>query len=73
MRIPGGLIFMWGVVPSFRVAILVAASQKTRFHHSENGKGTFCATKLISSSVAFFTIPRATRVSDMASFQKTMP
>jgi hypothetical protein len=28
MRIPGGLLFMWGVFPSFRFRILVAASQK---------------------------------------------
>jgi hypothetical protein len=28
MRIPGGLLFMWGVFPSFRFHISVAASQK---------------------------------------------
>jgi hypothetical protein len=28
MRIPGGLLFMWGVFPSFRFRVLVAASQK---------------------------------------------
>jgi hypothetical protein len=28
MRIPGGLVFMWGVFPSFRFRVLVAASQK---------------------------------------------
>jgi hypothetical protein len=26
--IPGGLLFMWGVFPSFRIRVLVAASQK---------------------------------------------
>jgi hypothetical protein len=26
--IPGGLLFMWGVVPSFRFRVSVAASQK---------------------------------------------
>jgi hypothetical protein len=29
MRIPGGLLFMWGVFSSFRFRVLVAASQKT--------------------------------------------
>jgi hypothetical protein len=28
MRIPSGLLFMWGVFPSFRFHVLVAASQK---------------------------------------------
>jgi hypothetical protein len=28
MCIPGGLLFMWGVVPSFPFAVSVAASQK---------------------------------------------
>jgi hypothetical protein len=28
MRIPGGLLFMWGVFPSFRFRVSVAASQK---------------------------------------------
>jgi hypothetical protein len=28
MRIPAGVLFMWGVVPSFRLAVFVAASQK---------------------------------------------
>jgi hypothetical protein len=28
MRIPGGLLFMWGVFSSFRFRVLVAASQK---------------------------------------------
>jgi hypothetical protein len=41
MRIPGGLLCMWGVVPSFRFCISVAASQKTRFLHSKNGKKHF--------------------------------
>jgi hypothetical protein len=31
MCIPGGLLFMWGVVPSFSFAVLVAASQKPDF------------------------------------------
>jgi hypothetical protein len=29
MCIPGGLLFMWGLVPSFPFAVSVAASQKT--------------------------------------------
>jgi hypothetical protein len=28
MRIPGGLLFMWGVFPSFRFPVSLAASQK---------------------------------------------
>jgi hypothetical protein len=28
MRISGGLLFMWGVFPSFRFRVLVATSQK---------------------------------------------
>jgi hypothetical protein len=28
MRILGGLLFMWGVFPSFQFGVLVAASQK---------------------------------------------
>jgi hypothetical protein len=28
MRIPGGLLFMWGVFPSFRFHVSIAASQK---------------------------------------------
>jgi hypothetical protein len=68
MHIPGGLLFMWGVFPSFRFRVLVAASQKTRFRYSENGKSTFRGTKQKSASMAFLAIPRATRMSDMASF-----
>jgi hypothetical protein len=45
MCIPGGLLFMWGLVPSFEFVVLVAASQQTRFCHSKNGKQTFCGTK----------------------------
>jgi hypothetical protein len=45
MRIPGGLLFMWDVFPSFQFHVLVAASQKTRFQYSENGKSTFRGTK----------------------------
>jgi hypothetical protein len=73
MHILDGLLFMWGVVTSFRFAVLVAASQKNGFRHSENGKSTFRGTKQKSASVAFLAIPRATRVSDMASFQQTKP
>jgi hypothetical protein len=68
MHIPGGLLFMWGVFPSFRFRVLVAASQKTRFWYSENGKGTFCGTKRKSASVAFLAIPRAMCMSDIALF-----
>jgi hypothetical protein len=28
MRIPGGLLFMWGVVPTFQFRFSVASSQK---------------------------------------------
>jgi hypothetical protein len=31
MHIPGGLLFMWNVVPNFPFAILIAASQKSDF------------------------------------------
>jgi hypothetical protein len=46
---------------------------KTRFWHSVNGKHTFRRTKQKSAFVTFLTIPRATCVSDMASFWQTMP
>jgi hypothetical protein len=45
MHILDGLLFMWGVFPSFQIGVLVAASQKTRFWHSENGKSTFHGMK----------------------------
>jgi hypothetical protein len=48
-------------------------TKKTQFWYSENGKSTFHSTKRKSASVAFLAIPRATRVSDMASFWQTMP
>jgi hypothetical protein len=72
MCIPGGLLFMWGVVSSFSFVISVAALQKTQFWRFKNGKHTFRGTKK-STSVAFLTTLRATRVSDMASFQQIMP
>jgi hypothetical protein len=72
IRIPGGLVFLWGVFPSFWFRVSMAASQKTRFRHSENGKSTFHRTKRKSASVAFLAIPRTTRVSDIASFRQTM-
>jgi hypothetical protein len=72
MRIQGGLLLMWGVVPRFQLRVLVAASQKTRFWHSKNGKSTYRGAKQKSASVAFLAILRATRVSDMASCQQTM-
>jgi hypothetical protein len=28
MRIPGGLLFMWGIVPNFRFRVFIAVSQK---------------------------------------------
>jgi hypothetical protein len=68
MHIQGGLLFMWGVFPSFRFRVSVAASQKIRFQHSENGKNTFHGTKQKSASMAFLAIPRDTRVSDLALF-----
>jgi hypothetical protein len=45
MRILGGLLFIWDVVPIFRFRVSVAASQKTRFQHSENGKNSFPGMK----------------------------
>jgi hypothetical protein len=70
---PRWSIFMWGVFSSFWFRVSVAASQKTLFWYSENGKSTFHNTKWKSAFVAFHAIPRATRVSDMASFWQTMP
>jgi hypothetical protein len=63
---------MWVLVPSFSFAVLIAASQKTRFWHSENGKHTFRWAKQKLASVAFLAIPMDRGVSDMASFQQTM-
>jgi hypothetical protein len=46
MRIPGGLLFIWGVFPSFRFRVSVATSQKKNlFQYSENGKSIFRGTK----------------------------
>jgi hypothetical protein len=45
-RIPGGLLFMWGIFCGFRFHVLVAASQKNRFQHSENGKKNFLWDKM---------------------------
>jgi hypothetical protein len=59
--------------PNFWFPISVAASQKTQFRHSENGKSTFHWTKRKSAALAFLATPRATRVSDMALFRQTMP
>jgi hypothetical protein len=41
MRILGGLLFMWDVVPNFLFRFSVAASQKTWLRHSENGNKHF--------------------------------
>jgi hypothetical protein len=41
MCISGGLLFMWVVVHGFRFRVLVAASQKTWFWHSEYEKALF--------------------------------
>jgi hypothetical protein len=71
--IPGGLLFMWGVVSSFQFRILVVASQKTQLQYYENGKNTFHGMKRKLASMAFLTILRATRVSYMALFQQSMP
>jgi hypothetical protein len=65
-----GLLFMWGVLPSFRSRVSVAASQKIRFWHFKNRKSTFHGRKWESVSMAFIAIPVPTRVSDMASFHK---
>jgi hypothetical protein len=73
MCIPCGLIFMCGVFPSFWFHVSVAASQKTLFRHSKNGKSTFRRSKRKSASVAILAIPTATHVFDMASFWQTMP
>jgi hypothetical protein len=45
MCIPGGLLFMWGVLLSFPFTTSVAASQKTQFQHSKNRKHTFLGMK----------------------------
>jgi hypothetical protein len=63
---------MWGVVPSFRFAVLVVVSQKTPISHSKNGKRTFRGMKQKSASVGFLAIPRATRMFDIAMFRQTM-
>jgi hypothetical protein len=41
IRIPGCLLFMWGVFPSFWFRVSVGASQKTLFQNSKNGKRHF--------------------------------
>jgi hypothetical protein len=71
MCILGGLLFIWGVVPSFPFAVLVAVSQENLISALKNWKTHFLwdETKIV---VAFLAIPRATCMSDMALFrQKT--
>jgi hypothetical protein len=41
MRITGGILFVWDVVPSFRNIVSVAASQKNLILVSKKGKRTF--------------------------------
>jgi hypothetical protein len=62
-----------GVFPSFRFRVSVAASQKNPISALQKWISTFCGTKRKSAFVAFLSIPRATRVSDMALFRQTMP
>jgi hypothetical protein len=70
MRISGCLTFMWYVVRNFRLSVSVAAPQKTRFEHSKNEKRDFHGTKQKTTSMVFFTVLRATRMSDMEFFLK---
>jgi hypothetical protein len=73
MCIPGGLLFMWGVVPNFPFVILVAASQKNPISALRKWKTYFLLDKTKIGLRGMLTIPRATCVSDMASFRQTMP
>jgi hypothetical protein len=41
MHILGGLLFMWGVVPSFLFNVLVAASEKPLFSSPKMEKAFF--------------------------------
>jgi hypothetical protein len=41
MHIPGGLLFMWGIFPSFRFRVLVAASQKNPISVLQEGQKHF--------------------------------
>jgi hypothetical protein len=41
MRIPGGLLFISGVVPSFRLAVSIVASQKIQFWYTKKWKTRF--------------------------------
>jgi hypothetical protein len=61
---------MWGVVPSFPFAVSVAASQKKSNFGAPKMENTLFVGQKKSASVAFLTTPRATRVSDMASFRQ---
>jgi hypothetical protein len=45
MRIPGGLPFIWGVVPSFQFNFLLAASQKNPISALQKWKKHFAWTK----------------------------
>jgi hypothetical protein len=63
---------MWGVVPNFPFTISLAASQKkTYFATLKMENALFVGRK--KASMAFLSIARATRVSDMTSFRQTMP
>jgi hypothetical protein len=66
--------YLCGVLgPAFRKPFGSRLTKKTRFWHSKNGKHTFHGTKRKSAFMEFLAIPRATRMSDMAMFQQTMP
>jgi hypothetical protein len=49
------ILFMWGVVPSFRFAVFVAASQKIRFRQFEKIKKHFSWDK---TKIGFRSVPR---------------
>jgi hypothetical protein len=73
MCIPGGLLFMRGVVPSFRFSISVDASQKNLISALRKWKTHFSWDETKIGLYGFLAIPRATRMSGMASFRQTIP
>jgi hypothetical protein len=55
MRISGGLLFMWGVFPSFQFRVLVAASQKTPILVLRKWKRHF---SWYETKIALYGVPR---------------
>jgi hypothetical protein len=64
---------MWGFVPSFQFAILVAFSQQNPISALRKWKMHFSLDEMKIGLCSIPRHPKGTRVSDIASFRQTMP